>query len=115
MRIALYQGTSLISCLIRWQTRSQYSHAAFLLDDGRVVEAWAAPWPGNVREVLPMRNAQRATRSELSALSVQHTPGTVVDIFRFLCPLTPQENRRLRQLVLNDVGRPYDYLSIVRF
>src|SRR5579871_2617400 len=51
MRIALYQGKSLISLLIRWQTRSQYSHAAFLLDDGSVIEAWQPC----VREINPPR------------------------------------------------------------
>ena len=32
VRILLYRGHGLISWAIRWQTRSQYSHAAFLLD-----------------------------------------------------------------------------------
>src|SRR5215469_1941664 len=55
MRIALYQGKSLISLLIRWQTRSRYSHAAFLLDDGSVIEAWQPC----VREITPFPNLNR--------------------------------------------------------
>lgn len=104
MRIALYQGKSFISRLIRWQTRSKYSHAAFLLDDGSVIEAWQP----QVRWVIP-------TKGPLSALSRQHTPGTVVDIFEFITPLSPAENSCLEFLARRDIGTPYDYRSIFRF
>lgn len=39
-RILLFRGRGFISAAIRWQTRSEYSHAAFLLPCGRVLEAW---------------------------------------------------------------------------
>jgi len=97
MRIALYRGRSPLSLLIRWQTRSVYSHAAFLLDDGSVIEAW----PPAVRHVAD--------------LSTQHTSGTPVDIFEFIDPLTVGETRRLVRLAKADVGVPYDYRSVVRF
>ena len=164
MRIALYQGKSLISLLIRWQTRSQYSHAAFLLDDGSVIEAWQpcvreiTPFPNLLRTapVLGRSNANNqagesssyadAARSpnpqafrdseqfyagkpsasglgnpsaicnpQSAALSRQHTPGTTVDIFKFITPLTSDENRHLEYLARRDVGTPYDYRGIVRF
>ena len=108
MRIALYQGKSLISRLIRWQTRSQYSHAAFLLDDGSVIEAWVPC----CREISPTSKVQSP---KLNCLSRQHTPGTRVDIFNFVCPLTREENQRLEWLARRDVGTPYDYRSILRF
>ncbi len=38
--ILLFKGRGFISRLIRWQTRSQYSHAAIMLPCGRVLEAW---------------------------------------------------------------------------
>ena len=110
MRIALYQGKSLLSRLIRWQTRSVYSHTAFLLDDGSVIEAWTPC----CREVQPFWTASWDQR-KLSALSRQHTPGTRVDIFNFVCPLTRDENQRLEYLARRDVGTPYDYRSILRF
>ena len=97
MRIALYQGTSTISRLIRWQTRSKYSHAAFLADDGTVIEAWQP----EVRMV--------------SNLSTQHTPGTLVDIFEFKQRLTAAEDERLWKLALDDRGIPYDYTGVLRF
>lgn len=109
MRIALYQGTSFISQAIRWQTRSVYSHAAFLLDDGSVIEAWQP----KVRRVL---SADPNTRNwELGALSLQHTPGTKVDLFEFLQPLTRGENLALETLALDQVGIDYDYVGITRF
>lgn len=108
MRIALYQGKSLISRLIRWQTRSPYSHAAFLLDDGNVIEAWVPC----CREISP---TSKVHSPKLVALSKQHTPGTRVDIFNFVCPLTREENQRLEWLARRDVGTPYDYRSIFRF
>lgn len=133
MRIALYQGKSFISRLIRWQTRSRYSHAAFLLDNGNVIEAWTPC----VREISPkseignpkeIRSPKSGTRNsapgtcnskpqnrKLSALSRQHTPGTIVDIFSFVMRLSKDENRMLEFLARRDVGTPYDYLSILRF
>lgn len=108
MRIALYQGKSLISRLIRWQTRSQYSHAAFLLDNGSVIEAWVPC----CREISP---TSTVANPKLCCLSRQHTPGTRVDIFAFVSPLTRDENRRLEHLARRDVGTPYDYRGILRF
>jgi hypothetical protein len=97
MRIALYQGISLISRLIRWQTRSKYSHAAFLLDDDSVIEAWTPC----VRHV--------------KSLSAQHTPGTRVDIFSHAEPLSLAAQHRLLCLLQDDIGIPYDYQAIFRF
>ena len=114
MRIALYQGKSLVSRLIRWQTRSVYSHAAFLLDEGSVIEAWT-PCCREVRPEFGMQSAECGINRRLAALSKQHTPGTRVDIFNFVCPLTREENLRLEWLARRDVGTPYDYRSIVRF
>ncbi|MCX6915750.1 MAG: hypothetical protein NT167_22345 [Verrucomicrobia bacterium] len=97
MRIALYQGTSFISRLIRWQTRSRYSHAAWLGDNGNVIEAW-----------------QPCVRV-VSGLSEQHTPGTVVDLFEFVTPLRAREIQEIWRLALKQVGTPYDYLAVLRF
>lgn len=36
-RVLLFRGTGLIGWLIKWQTRSPYSHAALLYPDGRTV------------------------------------------------------------------------------
>lgn len=38
--VLLFRGRGAISALIRWQTRSPFSHAALLMPDGRIVESW---------------------------------------------------------------------------
>lgn len=38
--ILLFRGRGIISAMIRWQTRSEYSHAAFFLPCGRIIESW---------------------------------------------------------------------------
>jgi uncharacterized protein YycO len=38
--VLLFRGRGLASTLIRWQTRSPYSHAALRLPDGRIIESW---------------------------------------------------------------------------
>jgi uncharacterized protein YycO len=38
--VLLFRGRGIISTLIRWQSRSPYSHAALLMPDGRIVESW---------------------------------------------------------------------------
>lgn len=40
-RLLLFHGRGVISALIRWQTRGEYSHSAILLPDGEtILEAW---------------------------------------------------------------------------
>lgn len=96
-RIALYRGTSFESRVIRWVTRSVYSHAAFLLADGSVIEAWA-------------NGVQHSPN-----ISSLHSPGTRVDVFRFTDPLDAQKGAGLVELLMTDIGRPYDYKDVFRF
>ena len=99
MRIAAYKGTSALSRAIRWASRGPYSHIAFLLDDGSVIEAWI----GGVRHV--------------QSLAAQHTPGTSVDIFRFNPALTVAQARELHRLAqaFVDKGVGYDYWMLPMF
>lgn len=84
---------SLPSKLIRWFTRSKWSHAAIQLSDGIVYEAWK----GRVRK-------QRSFRED-------HTPGTKVDFFEIeivgqkACLVYLEKAR----------GQRYDWMSIIRF
>ena len=113
IQIAAYQGTSFVSRLIRWQTRSCYSHIAVrftediwvnrgggresLINAGAVIEAWK----GGVRLV--------------PTLSASHTPGTRVDLLEFVNPLTYAEEQAVAAFLLSQVGKGYDYLAIIRF
>jgi uncharacterized protein YycO len=112
LQIAAYRGKSLVSKLIRWQTRSVYSHIAVhftedvwverghgsrLIAAGSVIEAWK----GGVRLA--------------KSLSDAHEPGTVVDLFNYHEPLTPAEEMIGAEFLLSQLGKDYDYAAIVRF
>lgn len=95
MTIALYRGTDFISKSILWFSRGGYSHAAILLNDGRIVEAY--PFKG-VR-----------LRQSISD-QMNHT---TVDIFE--CPTTVEQNEIIENFLTMQVGKGYDYLSIAGF
>lgn len=95
--IGLYRGVSGFSRAIRWQTRSIYSHAAWIGDDLSVVEAWI---PNGVRHMPHYCDG--------------HTPGTVIDVFTFH-GLTPGEREGVSEFLLAQVGKPYDYWGVIGF
>ena len=117
IQLAAYQGTSFISRAIRFQTRSVYSHIAVrfteplhvetnehfgkrikvCIEAGEVIEAWSY----GVRKV--------------PSLSDAHTPHTKVDLFEFVTPLTYAEEGHMAEFLCAQIGKPYDYQSIVRF
>lgn len=94
--IALYRGRSWISKAIRWQTRSVYSHAAWLLDDGSVIEAWQS----GVRHVAD--------------LSVAHTPRTVIDLYG-IPAMTARHKDKVEKFLISQLGKKYDYRGVFRF
>jgi hypothetical protein len=100
--IALYQGKSLVSRLIRWFTWSKYSHVAWLCQDGSVIEAWHR---GGVRRQ--------------PSLSAVHTPGTRVELFQVLTHEFRELNYAQREAVetflTQQLGARYDFLGILGF
>lgn len=92
--IALYKGKSWLSRAIQWQTRSPYSHAAWLLKDGSVIEAW-----------------QHGGVAHNSSLSSVHTPGTTVDIY-FVGGLADDLSEAWLR---GQIGTAYDWHSVFRF
>ena len=97
MRIAAYRGKSLISKAICWQTRSPYSHIAVMLSEREIVEAWHSP------SLVRM----------IDSLSTGHTPGTKVDIFEI--DISSEQSLKLRDFLLSQVGKKYDFGSVLRF
>ena len=95
IKILQFQGKSLISRLIRWQTRSVYSHSALLTSDNTVIEAWHK---GGVQEV--------------DSISTLHTPGTKVDVFKFTWKV---DEVAVEEFARKQVGCSYDFLAILRF
>lgn len=94
--IAQYRGRSFVSWLIKKQTRSIWSHSAAVLQDGSVIEAWHV---GGV--------------SHVADLSVNHSKGTQVDLFRIEC--TQAQADKFEELLKADIGKKYDFRSVFRF
>ena len=104
--IAQYRGKSMLSKLIEWQTRSDWSHSAIIFqkDDGMywLVEAWHR---GGVS------CCSGDTIEEV--LSANHTPGTKVDLFTI--NVTPTQWLIARRAAFEEVGKPYDFALILKF
>ena len=117
IQLCAFQGKSLISRLIRFQTRSVYSHIAIRFTDsmlvktplqygrtlaveieaGNVIEAWN----GGVRKA--------------DSISASHTPHTKVDLFELKSPLSSGSTKIFSQFLCAQLGKPYDYMAIIRF
>jgi len=97
IRLAFYKGSSLVSRLIRLQTRGEYSHVGVLTEEGHVIEAWHL---GGVRF-----NAH---------IGMVHTPYTPVDIYR-VPGLTRGQNSEILMWLKQQCGKGYDYRSVARF
>jgi hypothetical protein len=96
--IAIYRGKSWVSRVIRAFNWSPYSHVAWIDDaDFSVIEAWH---PGGV--------------SHVATPNVNHTPGTMVDIFT-VHGEEPFQTEIIRQFLLDQVGKKYDFAGIFGF
>jgi uncharacterized protein YycO len=91
-RILLFRGRGAISAAIRWQTRSEYSHAAFLLPCGRILESWQ----GSGVRIKWMRDWEG------------------VDSFG-VHGMTPEQWERAILFARAQIGKRYDYRGVCRF
>lgn len=99
MKILAYHGVSLVSRLIRLQTRSTVSHIGVQLNNGAVVEAWAEGFfKGTVRLIK--------TPFE------RHSPGTRISVYGIQAPI---DETVAMQYLMDQIGQKYDYPSIARF
>lgn len=95
--IAAYRGKSWVSKMIRWQTRSEYSHIAWVEPDMTTFEAWVS---GGV--------AKNATPWSV------HTPGTWIDFYN-IETLTAVQYLAIREFLERTVGSQYDRRGVLRF
>ena len=91
IRVLCYHGHGLIGTAIRWQTRSEYSHVAFLL--GAMVIESDAP-----QGVLERPYDERDSSADVYYLDV-----------------TQQDYDRLYRWLQGKLGLRYDWLAILRF
>lgn len=94
MRIALFKGKSLISSLIKWQSRSAYSHAAIVDDFGHVWES---------------REGKGVQWME----SVSASDACPVDLF--YVATTPEQDAQILSFLKAQEGKPYDWTMVLRF
>lgn len=95
--ILLFRGTGLISRAIQLQTRSPYSHAAWMCADGSVYEAWH-------------KGGTQYSHNPF----VLHGPEAVFDVFAFNA-LTGRERKIIEAFLKSELGQPYDFRSVARF
>lgn len=91
-RILLFRGRGVISTLIRWQTRSGYSHAALLLPDGQILESWQG---------AGVRMRTLADWSNVDCFGVEG--------------VTTEQWRQAVEFAKAQIGAGYDYVSVMRF
>lgn len=91
MKVVLFKTKGFVQSLIKWQTRSKYSHAAILTSDGVLIEATT---PGGVRAIA---NWKQTPDAELFGIE-----GVI------------NENSAIAFLSAQ-IGKPYDYLMVARF
>ena len=96
----LFRGRGVVSSLIRWQTRSAYSHAALLDVEGRVIEAKEGR--GVIRRPAEWVYAEAAESGvEIEAYGVRGATGIVW--------------WEALEFAASQLGVGYDYLAIARF
>ena len=95
--IALYRGTSTLSTIIKWRTWGDYSHASWITEEGREIEAWTK----GMREV---------------DFGEDHTPNTIVDLF-VVEGMTPERSANITAALREMVARgvKYDYWALLGF
>jgi hypothetical protein len=90
--VLLFRGRGILSSLIRWQTRSAYSHAAIHLGDGAIIESWQG---AGVRRTW-LRDWSNVTQFGVRGM-------------------TGAQWRRAIDFAEAEIGAGYDYLGVVRF
>lgn len=95
--ILLYKGISTISRTIKFVNWGDFSHASWKRRDDSVIEAWHV---GGVRHT--------------PHYCVDHTPGTVIEAFK-IRGLTDDQQDRIEEFLLGQVGKKYDYRGVLRF
>jgi hypothetical protein len=95
LRVALFRGGDPIAKIVRWQTRSPFSHAALLLPCGkRVIESY----PGSG---VRIRHLDAADWKNIDLFEVEG--------------LTPDLSRQALAFCERERGKGYDWRSVLRF
>lgn len=94
MKVLLFRGKGFVSWLIRVQTRSQYSHAAILVDDKWLYEAWQ--FEGVRKKEFDWKKTEGIDFYEINGL-------------------TPERKAKMLEYLESRLGNEYDYKGVIRF
>lgn len=99
LRFRLIGGTSFSSKAIRWFTSGSFSHASFLLDDGRLLDS-----RDDILNGCPTGVHYRTVADE---------PAPIVLVLSLPCTTT--QKRLALNFAIQQIGKPYDSIGIWGF
>ncbi len=94
LQIALHRGSGLVSRLIRWQQRGEWSHASVILRNGSVIES---------REFIGVRQLPKLTAAK----------GEFIQVFNVEC--TDEQADAIEAFLTKQIGKRYDYPMVFGF
>lgn len=94
--ICLHRGNGWVSKLIKWQTRSEYSHVSIQFRNGMGVEA---------REGKGVRFADRW----------EDLLNGKEDVEKYTVPMTQEQAIAIESFAMEQVGKGYDWTMVARF
>lgn len=94
LHIALHRGSGIVSRLIRWQQRGEWSHASVILRSGAVIES---------REFIGVRQLPKLTAAK----------GELIQVFSVEC--TDEQADKIEEFLKAQIGKKYDYPMVLGF
>lgn len=94
LQIALHRCTGIVSRLIRWQQRGEWSHASVILRSGAVIES---------REFIGVRQLPKLAPAK----------GEIIQVFNVEC--TDEQADAIESFLKSQVGKPYDWPMVFGF
>lgn len=94
LQIALHRGSGIVSRLIRWQQRGEWSHASVILRSGAVIES---------REFIGVRQLPKLTAAK----------GEFIQVFNVEC--TDEQADAIEAFLTKQIGKRYDYPMVFGF
>lgn len=94
LQVCLHHGKSLLSGLIKWQTRGDYSHASLILPNDRHVEA-------------------REFKGVVAHREFTAPRGETADVFEL--PITEEQEQALDHFIRAELGCGYDWRAVFAF
>jgi uncharacterized protein YycO len=92
LRIGLHRSTGLVSSLIKWQTRSQYSHASLILPSGLILESMQG-----------------------KGVVMDRWYNDKGDVDTFTVAIRAEQEHAVIDFAKQQLGKGYDYTMVARF